>query len=162
MSNFLIREINSNEIYILKDMLYEAIFQPDETNLLPKSIIQNPEISVYIDNWGQSDDLCFVAEVNGKIVGAVWTRILAGKIKGYGNIDSKTPEFAISLYKEYRNQGIGAALMKQAIKELEARGYKQASLSVQKDNYAKRLYENVGFKIIGENEHDYIMLVNLT
>ncbi len=63
--------MNLDEADILKDMLYEAIFQPDETELLPREVIEQPELSVYIDNWGQPDDLCFVAEIGGKIVGAV-------------------------------------------------------------------------------------------
>ena len=97
-------------------MLYEAIYQHDTTNLLPKNIIKTPQINVYIKDFGkQKDDYCLVADLNGKIVGAVWVRILAGEIKGYGNIDDTTPEFAISLFKEYRNQGIGTRLMTEMI-----------------------------------------------
>jgi len=158
LSNYIIREMNIGEVGILKDMLYEAIFQPDETNQLPREVIQQPELSVFINNWGQPDDLCFVAEVDEKIVGAVWTRILAGDIKGFGNIDDKTPEFAISLYKECRNKGIGTALMKQMLQKLKAGGYKQTSLAVQKENYAVRMYKNVGFEIVAELEEEYLMV----
>lgn len=63
LNNYLIRGINSEEVSILKEMLYEAIFQPDEINLLPREIIEQPELSIYIDNWGKPDDLCLVAEV---------------------------------------------------------------------------------------------------
>lgn len=38
-------------------MLYEAIFQPDEDNLLPREVIKQPEIGIYIDNWGKP--VCF-------------------------------------------------------------------------------------------------------
>ena len=161
MSNYFIREMNSDEVGILKDMLYEAIFQPDETNLLPREVIEQPELSVFINNWGKPDDLCLVAEIEGKIVGAVWTRILAGEIKGFGNIDDQTPEFAISLYKEYRNQGIGTALMKQMLQHLKVRGYKQTSLAVQKENYAVRMYKNVGFEIVAKLQEEYLMVHNL-
>ncbi|CDX02948.1 Acetyltransferase GNAT [Desulfitobacterium hafniense] len=161
MSNYLIREIQLHELGILEDMLYEAIFQPDENNLLPREVIKQPKIGVYIDNWGKPDDLCLVADVDGKIIGAVWTRILAGNIKGYGNIDDQTPEFAISLVKEYRGKGIGTVLMKMMIEKLKERGYKQASLSVAKDNYALKMYQNVGFEIFAEQEQDYLMLLDL-
>ncbi|MGH4121574.1 MAG: GNAT family N-acetyltransferase [Clostridium sp.] len=162
LSNYFIREINPDEVGILKDMLYEAIFQPDETNLLPREVIEQPELSVFINNWGKSDDLCLVAESDGKIVGAVWTRILAGEVKGFGNIDDQTPEFAISLYKEYRNQGIGTALMKQMLQHLKDRGYKQTSLAVQKENYAVNLYKNVGFEIVANLEEEYLMVYNFS
>lgn len=73
-----------------------------------------------------------MAEVGRKIVGAVWVRIM----NDYGHIDDETPSFAISLYKEYRNYGIGSALMKNMLEVLRKIGYKQASLAVQKANYA--------------------------
>ena len=44
---------------------------------------------------------------------------------------------------------------------LKDRGYKQASLAVQKANYAVKMYEKLGFEIIDENEEEYIMLCRL-
>lgn len=79
----------------------------------------------------------------------------------YGHIDDETPSFAISLYKEYRHQGIGTALMKAMLSELKEKGYKQASLAVQKANYALRMYKKVGFEIIDENDEEYIMVCHL-
>ena len=66
--------------------------------------------------------------------------------------------FAISLYKEYRHHGIGTALMKEMLSVLKQAGYQQASLSVQKENYAVKMYRNLGFEIIDENDEEYIML----
>jgi len=97
MKEYIIRKIQPSEIKLLSDFLYEAIFQRDENNRLPREIINQPEIKVFINNFGKPDDYCLVAEIEGKIVGAVWTRILAGEVKGFGNIDEHTPEFAISL-----------------------------------------------------------------
>lgn len=92
----------------------------------------------------QKDDICFVAEVEGKIVGAVWVRIM----DDYGHVEDGVPSFAISLYKEYRRHGIGTAMMKQMITELKSRGYKKTSLAVQKENYAVKMYKNIGFEIV--------------
>ena len=158
----IIREIKSDEVSILEDMLYEAIYQPDETNPISREIIKIPKVRVYIDNFAQKkDDYCLVADLNGQIIGAVWVRILADEIKGYGNVDDKTPEFAISLFKEYRKQGIGTMLMKKMISYLVEKDYNQTSLSVQKENYAVRMYQKLGFEIIGENNEDYLMLLKL-
>lgn len=161
MTDFIIRKIEPSEIHLLRDFLYEAIFQRDETNLLPRDIINKPELSVYIDNFSESNDFCLVADIDGKVVGAVWTRILSGKIKGFGNIDDQTPEFAISLYREYRNRGIGTVLMRSMLRLLKEQGYMQTSLAVQKDNYAVRMYQNVGFKIIEESREEYLMVCDL-
>ena len=90
-------------------------------------------------------------------MGAVWVRIM----DDYGHVDDETPSFAISLLKEYRNYGIGTELMKRMISELKKQGYKQASLSVQKINYALHMYSKLGFVIIDENDEEYIMLYKL-
>lgn len=155
-----IRMMELQEVDILEEMLYQAIFLL-EGEVLPRDIIYKPEINVYIKDWGKEDDLCLVAEIDDQIVGAVWTRILDGEIKGYGNIDSETPEFAISLLKEYRNLGIGTRLMNEMIVQLKRNAYKKASLSVAKENYALKLYQNLGFEIINETKEDYIMLLSL-
>lgn len=43
------------------------------------------------------------------------------------------------------------------IKSLD-KGYPSASLAVQKANAAFRLYSNLGFEIVDENEEEYIMV----
>ena len=48
--------------------------------------------------------------------------------------------------------------MKQMLAELKNRGYKKASLAVQKANYAVRMYKSVGFEIIDENDEEFIMM----
>ena len=161
MINYEIRDIKKYELPLLKDFLYEAIFQRDEENLLPKQIINEPELKIYIEDFGKSDDYCLVADIERKIVGAVWCRILSGEIKGFGYIDEQTPELAISLFKEYRNMGLGTALMKNMLKLLKEQGYKRTSLAVQKDNYAVEMYEKVGFKIEKELDEEYLMICKL-
>lgn len=153
--NYIIRKMKSKEYPLLKEFLYEAIFQPDENNLAPKDIINKPELQVYIKDFGtQKDDFCFCAEIDNKIIGAVWVR----NINGYGNLDNSTPEFAISIYKEYRNLGIGTNLMKTMLRHLKSLGYTKTSLAVQKENYALKMYLAVGFEIIAENSQEYIMI----
>ena len=155
--DYKIREIRKNEYPILSDFLYEAIFIPEGMDKPPKSIIEQPELQVYIEDFGKKDDWCLVAEVKRKIVGAVWVRIM----DDYGHIDDETPSFAISLYEEYRNLGIGTALMEAMLQFLREKGYKQTSLSVQKVNYAVCMYQKAGFEIIDENEEEYIMVCRL-
>ena len=152
-----IREIRKNEYPILSDFLYEAVFIPEGMDMPPKSIIKQPELQVYVEDFGKEDDWCLVAEIKGKIVGAVWVRIM----NDYGHIDDETPSFAISLHKEYRNLGIGTALMRNMLVLLRKKGYKQTSLSVQKANYAVHMYRKVGFEVVGENEEEYIMVCRL-
>ena len=155
--DYRIREIRENEYYVLSEFLYEAIFIPVGMEKPPKAIIEQPELQVYIADFGKSDDWCLVAEVKEKIVGAVWVRVM----DDYGHIDDETPSFAMSLYEECRNMGIGTALMRDMLEFLKNKGYKQTSLSVQKANYAARMYQKVGFEVIDENEEEYIMVCRL-
>lgn len=156
--NYIIREIRKAEYRVLEDFLYEAIFIPEGVPAPSKEIINQPELQVYIADFGKKKgDIGLVAEVNNKIVGAVWVRIM----NDYGHIDDETPSFAISLYKDYRNYGIGTALMQNMLGVLKKNGYKQTSLAVQKANYAVRMYKNVGFEIVDENEEEYIMRCRL-
>ena len=156
--DYTIRKIAEEEYSILEDFLYEAIFVPKGIPSPPKSIIKQPELQVYIADFGtKKDDIGLLAEVNDKVIGAVWVRIM----DDYGHIDDDTPSFAISLYKEYRGFGIGTALMREMLRVLKIRGYKQASLAVQKENYAVKMYLKTGFEIVDENEEEYIMLCRL-
>ena len=125
--DYKIRTILEGEDSLLQDFLYEAIFVPGGVPAPPKSKINQPELQVYIADFGkEKDDIGLVAEVDKKAVGAVWVRIM----NDYGHIDNSTPSFAISLYKNYRGFGIGTALMQEMLHILKVRGYKQASLAV--------------------------------
>jgi len=150
-----IRKWRDGEQAFLEDFLYEAIFIPEGVEAPPRNIIELPELQVYITDFGKRpDDICFLAEVDGKVAGAVWVRVM----EDYGHLEEGVPSFAISLYKDYRNRGIGTALMERMIQELAERGYKKASLAVQMANYAVRMYQKVGFEIVGENEEEYLMM----
>lgn len=152
-----IRELRKNEQDILAEFLYEAIYVPEGEKAPPKNIIEQPELQVYISDWGKEDDYCLVVEVDDSVVGAVWVRIM----NDYGHIDDKTPSFAISLYKEYRGMGIGTELMKRMLFILKEAGYKRTSLSVQKANYAYKIYLKLGFEVISESAEEFLMVKQL-
>lgn len=158
--DYKIRKIEDSEYGVLEDFLYEAIFIPPGMQAPPREIINSPELQVYITDFGKKmGDTAIVAEADGKsIIGAVWARIM----EDYGHIDDETPSLAISIYKEYRNHGIGRALMEKILEALKIQGFRQVSLSVQKANYAVKLYSDIGFEIIAENDEEYIMKCELS
>lgn len=156
--DYIIREIKESEVHILKDFLYEAIFIPEGVIPPSRDIVEKPELQVYISDFGAKEGDCgLVALVDEKIIGAVWTRIM----NDYGHVDNATPSLAISLYDKYRNNGIGTALMKNILIVLKQKGYLQASLAVQKENYAVKMYKHAGFVIVDEDEEEYIMVCKL-
>lgn len=156
--NYSIREMRKEEYSLLNDFLYEAIYIPDGTAAPPKSVTTCPELQVYIADFGNSKhDKALIAEVDGNIVGAIWARIM----NDYGHVDENTPSLAMSVLKTHRSMGIGTSLLTQMLLTEKAAGYAKLSLSVQKDNYAVKLYRKVGFKTICETDEEYIMIVDL-
>lgn len=156
--NYQIRQMREEEYGLLADFLYEAIFQREGDDPVPREIIEEPALRVYIDEFGKKKgDYCLCAETRGRVVGAVWVRI----IPGYGSIDPDTPEFAISLLKEYRGCGIGTKMMEEMLRDLGKAGYEKVSLAVQKDNYALKMYQHCGFRIVDENTQEYLMACDL-
>lgn len=123
-----------------------------------RDIINLPELNIYIQNFGkQNGDLGVVAEQNGQIIGALWTRI----IPAYGYIDNGTPELAISIFPEFRGYGIGTKLMKKLFTLLKSNGFNQTSLSVQKENKALFFYKKLGYKVITDKVDELIMVKQL-
>ncbi len=158
MKGNVIREIRSEEIPLLNDFLYEAIFIPEGVPVPPRSIIENEDLQVYVRDFGKkADDRCLVAEVEGKVIGAVWTRVM----NDYGHIADGIPSLAISIYKDYRHKGIGTDLLREMLQLLRRDGYPQVSLSVQKANYAFRMYLKAGFEVLKETEEEYLMVCRL-
>ncbi|WP_180312697.1 GNAT family N-acetyltransferase [Capnocytophaga canimorsus] len=153
-----IRPMNPSEYPLLQDFLYEAIFLPEGVAPPPRDIVFHPELRIYFADFGsQKGDVAVVATASERIIGAAWARI----INDYGHIDDQTPSLSISLYSEYRSQGIGTKLFQKLLDQLAEEGYKKASLSVQKANYAAKMYLKMGFYVVKENDEDYVMVIDL-
>ena len=156
--DYRIRPIKESEYSLLNEFLYEAIFVPPGVAAPPHSIIDQPELQVYVMDFGSGEaEICFVAETGVKVIGAGWSRIM----DDYGHIENGVPSLAISLYGQYRGQGIGTSLMRAIMAELKQRGYAKGSLSVQTANAAVRLYRRLGFVAVSETDEEYLMAKDL-
>ena len=81
--NYMIREMKKTEYSLLSDFLYEAIYIPQGAEAPPRSIIESPELQVYVEHFGtRRADYALAAEVDGKVIGAVWVRVM----NDYGHI----------------------------------------------------------------------------
>lgn len=146
---------------ILREMFYLSLFVPDGEDPYPESVIDLPELSIYLNGFGKEGDFGFVCENNDQPVGAIWGRVFDESGKGFGFIDDKTPELGMAVLPEYRNKGIGNKLLQLFLNEAKRRGYRAVSLSVDKRNPAKRLYDRAGFTVVRDNNVDYIMIIYL-
>ncbi|MFC0561541.1 GNAT family N-acetyltransferase [Halalkalibacter alkalisediminis] len=88
----------------------------------------------------------FVAEFNGRVI-------------GFANFspvrdNGKVKLAAIYLYPEYQEKGIGSALLRQGIKDLD--GIKEIYINVEKDNkIGKAFYDAKSFKVVKEFDDDF-------
>lgn len=159
MPDVTIRAIQPEDYPLLEEFLYLAVYQSAPEQPIPRSVVREPRVYNYIEGFGSRlHDRGLVAEADGVVVGAAWARVLGGEPAGYGYVDDATPELAISLRPEYRNRGIGTRMMRSLIGLLTECGYAQTSLSVDKANYATRMYENLGFVVVAENDEDKLMI----
>lgn len=146
----IIKKLEKNEFDFLTDMLYESIHIP-ENKPNKEDLISSPHIKKYHEGWGKKGDTALIAlNTNNQAVGAVWYRLFDDFNKGYGYVDSNTPELGIAVTKEVRGMGLGTLLMNKIINQAISEGYKSISLSVDLENSnAVHLYKKLGFEEYG-------------
>lgn len=149
-----IRKIEPDEIPLLWDFLYEAIYVPEGMPAPERSIVELPELKIYVEGFGEKyGDTGLVAECDGHVAGAVWARIM----DDFGHVDDSMPSLALAVRKEYRRRGIGGRLLAFMLSLLREEGFVGVSLSVQKDNLAAGMYLRYGFSIVRECADEYVM-----
>jgi ribosomal protein S18 acetylase RimI-like enzyme len=139
--------LRSSEQYLAKELLVYAA-RLDETG---ESLDAYPSLEQYERNYGSySGDVGVYIIVENKVAGGAWVRLLAN---GYGHVDHDTPELVFTVKPEFRNQGIGTAIMHQLFIEV-SKVFKRISLSVKEGSPAVALYERLGFSKVESSEHE--------
>ena len=130
----------ADEVF-LREMQYLALFVAPGEPPLPNAVVDEPGIARYYVGFGdRPGDLGRIAEIDGRPVGAAWVRNFTSDDPGYGFVDDDAPELAIAVLADRRGTGIGTSLLESLLSELD-----RVSLSVDRRNPARRLYERVGF-----------------
>lgn len=151
----MIRSLKEKEYNLLEEFLYQAIYIPEGFSPLERSILQDPDLQMYVKDFGQKGgDFTLAAEENGQIVGIVWVRLM----KDYGYYNDRTPSLSISLLPEFRAKGLGQQLMIAILDLLKSKGYPSVSLSVSKENPAVRFYRRLGFVVVEDRRDDFLMV----
>jgi ribosomal protein S18 acetylase RimI-like enzyme len=127
-------------------MLYAALDWRGNGALPPfELVVAHPQVKIFHEGWGRAGDTALVAEDGGRLVGLVWYRFFDEAEHGEGFVDDDAPELAIAVDEGFRGQGIGAALMGAMHERARRDGVSRISLSVDRDNPAKRLYVRLGY-----------------
>lgn len=134
------------------EMLYEALFVPPGAAPFDRAILDADDIANYHSGFGtESGDVGRVAvDRAGEPVGAAWVR----RGCGYGFVDERTPELSIAVVRSRRDSGVGSALLTSLLDAVP-----RASLSVDRRNPARRLYERHGFRVVREDGDDTVVML---
>ncbi|MEZ4727457.1 MAG: GNAT family N-acetyltransferase [Caldilineaceae bacterium] len=148
---YFLRPILPTDEPFLWEMLYQAIHVPEGTPPPDRAILQEPALAHYVAGWGQhpgDEGLLAIDQQSGQPVGAAWLRLFSADDPGWGFVDTATPEVSMAILPAYRGQGIGTGLLRALIAHASER-YPALSLSVDPQNAAMRLYERLGFVVVG-------------
>jgi ribosomal protein S18 acetylase RimI-like enzyme len=110
----LIREADASDQPVLWDLLYEALWDPPTGPRRPRSVMSNPLIAAYVENWGSlGTDLGFLAIAGeGTVAGGILSRLLVPPLQGGAFYDDQTPQLGIAVFPAFQNQGIGTSLFR--------------------------------------------------
>lgn len=148
---YTIRPLLPSDQAFLREMLYQSLYVPEGAPPFDRQVLDDPKIARYVRDWGRPGDTGFIALDQDQPVGAAWARLLTAAEPGFGYIDDQTPELGIAIAPGYRGRGIGAALLDQQIAAVAER-HAAICLSVSHDNPALRLYERLGFTVVGKDD----------
>jgi tRNA (cmo5U34)-methyltransferase len=154
----IIREIAEQDYSLLPEFLFLAIAEELGPEVTVQYVCTEPKHSVYFDGFGRREDFGVVAEHDGRVIGAAWSRLIVA----YGYVNEVTPELVIAVLPEFHGKGIGGRLLERLFEVLTWNSFYRVSLAVIKENPALRLYERLGFKTVRETEDDYIMVKEIS
>ena len=144
---------DAREYVELKNLVWRHAYK----NIFPEEVFVQQEakserkINGFADHFiNQTDKICYVAEVNSKIVG-----IMAGKIKSsYPHFEEENYADLSMLYihPDYQNIGIGTNFKEIFVKWAKSNGATKFVIGVFKDNMpARKAYESWGGKLSSHN-----------
>ena len=77
-------------------------------------------------------------------MGVAWLRRWTTQVRGFGFVDTATPELSMAVWPGHRGQGIGTRLLTLVL-AAAVEHHSAVSLSVSLENPALRLYRRLGF-----------------
>jgi ribosomal protein S18 acetylase RimI-like enzyme len=158
-----VRPAEASDAGFLAEMLVAAAYwRPDGPSGRVTDVFSHPQLAHYVAGWPRSGDFGVLALSGQQPVGAAWARVLPESDPGYGFIDSDIPEVSMGVMQAWRGRGVGTRLLNALIVTAREQKLGSLSLSVEPDNYARRLYERAGFRQVDQVDASLTMLLRLS
>jgi GNAT superfamily N-acetyltransferase len=149
-SPWIIRRAAADDGAFMADMLVGVVNWSSEWKKKSRNrVLSAPGTARYIAGWPRDTDLGVIAAAGGEQIGAAWLRFFPASDPGYGFVAPGIPELTIGVAAHRRGQGAGRALLRAIAGQACSAGIGQISLSVERKNFAQRLYLSEGYKIVG-------------
>ncbi len=142
------RPATAEDADFLFDMLVEAVNWTPDRHLSRSTVAADPTLVRYIDGWPRQGDLGIVAEPEGVPIGAAWVRLFTANEPGYGYIADDVPELSMGVVEKWRGLGVGRGLLQEMTRRARSVGIRAISLSVERANFAHRLYMSEGYRVV--------------
>src|SRR5215472_8272681 len=144
-----IRRAASADSAFMADMLVEAVnWSPEWKKQSRRRVLSSHRTAHYITGWPRDTDLGVIAEADGERAGAAWLRFFPDADPGYGFVAADVPELTIGVAVPWRGRGAGRALLGAIAERAMSAGIRQISLSVERKNFAQKLYLSEGYQIV--------------
>ena len=157
-----IRDFRPDEMPFLREMLYAALAWRPDVELPPVEwVLEHPQVAPFHTAWGRDGDTALVAEAEHARLGLAWYRFFTLEEHGEGFVDEETPEVAIAVLEGQRARGVGTALMEAIHARARENGVVRISLSVDRENPARRLYERLGYVDFEPDDENGRMILEL-
>jgi GNAT superfamily N-acetyltransferase len=136
-------------------MLMEAVnWSPEWKKKSRDHVLSSPRTAHYVAGWPRDSDLGAIAEAQGERIAAAWLRFLPADDPGYGFVAPDVPELTIGVAAPWRGRGAGRALLHFIAAQAIGAGIRQISLSVERKNYAQKLYLSEGYRVVDSSDKD--------
>ena len=150
-----IRPATSGDGAFMADMLVEAVnWSPEWKKQSRSRVLSAHRTAHYITGWPRDSDLGVIAEADGERLGAAWLRFFPASDPGYGFVAADVPELTIGVAEHWRGGGVGRALLRAIAEQAVLAGIRQISLSVERKNFAQKLYLSEGYEIVDSSDRD--------
>jgi GNAT superfamily N-acetyltransferase len=150
----MIRPARPDDEPFLWDMGWEATAIDAEMRALGRdAAFAMPHVRRYLNGWGRVGDTAVIAEAaDGQRLGAAWYRLFPAEDPGWGFVAPDIPEISIGVAVTARGKGVGSALLDALLTLAREQGHRAVSLSADRQNPARRLYERKGFQDAGVSD----------
>ena len=150
-----IRGATADDGAFMTDMLIEAVnWSTEWKKQSRRRVLSTHRTAHYIVGWPRATDLGVIAEAGREPIGAAWLRLLSADDPGYGFVAVGVPELTIGVVLKWRGRGVGRALLRAIAEHARSAGVRQISLSVERKNFAQKLYLSEGYQIVDSTGRD--------